>query len=266
VRLEIMRAAEAAGIPALIVEKPLACQGEDYIGIRAFAQEAQAKVAINHQLHFHPRRMALQRLVWEGAIGDVRFVEASARMDLAYQGTHSLQAIGAFNWGAAPISVFGQVSGAEGLQETRGQHYAPDQSLAKINYGNGVHALLQCGANAPRVRDDNRVNTHKRIAVYGTRGYVGWTMWSWETLIDGRYESGTHEYPEEDILGQAAMTEAMFDWLEDEEAVHPLNLELALQDFDVVLGMYMSALHHQVIALPVEPEPNLIAKLRQRLS
>ncbi len=266
VRLEIFEAAALAGIPALIVEKPLACQGEDFVAIREFAKSSSVKIAINHQLHFHPRRVALQKLVADGSIGEMCFIEASARMNLAYQGTHSLQAIGAFIPEAKPVTVFGQVSGANGLQETRGQHYAPDQSLAKINYDTGVYALLQCGENAPRVqRDDDRIHTHKRIAVYGTHGYVKWTMWSWETYIDGVYESGTHQYPAEDILGQAAMTEAMFDWLEDEHAVHPLNLDLALQDFNVILGMYMSALHHKVVALPVEPEPDLIAKLRQDL-
>ena len=265
VRLEIMQAAQDAGIPALIVEKPLACQGEDFIAIREFARTSQVKIAINHQLQFHPRRMALQKLVQDGRIGTVRFIEASARMNLAYQGTHSLQAIGAFNPGGKPITVFGQVSGAQGLQETRGQHYAPDQSLVKINYDNGVHALLQCGENAIKVKDDARINIHKRIAVYGSRGYVQWTMWSWETYMDGVYDSGVHEYPEQDILGQAGMTEAMFDWLENDKAVHPLNLDLALQDFNIILGMYMSALHHKVIDLPVEPEPDLLNKLRQRL-
>ncbi|MDF1513401.1 MAG: Gfo/Idh/MocA family oxidoreductase [Anaerolineae bacterium] len=265
VRLEILQAAQRAGIPALIVEKPLACQGEDFIAIREFAKTNKMKVAINHQLHFHPRRTQLQHLVYDGQIGDVQFIEASARMNLAYQGTHSLQAIGAFNPGARPVTVFGQVSGSRGLQPSHGQHYAPDQSLAKINYDNGVHALLQCGENAIKVRDDERTHTHKRIAVYGTRGYVKWTMWSWETLVDGLLDGGAHEYPDEDILGQARMTEAMFDWLLDDTAVHPLNLGLALQDFNIILGMYMSALHHVVIDLPVEPEPDLINQLRQRL-
>lgn len=266
VRLEIMEAAEAARIPALIMEKPLACQGEDFIAIRDFARRSSVKIAINHQLHFHPRRMALQRLVRDGKIGDIRFIEASARMNLAYQGTHSLQAIGAFLPGSRPTTVFGQVAGTNGLQETRRQHYAPDQSLAKLTYDNGVHAILQCGPNAPHVqRDDERINTHKRIAVYGTRGYVYWTMWSWETFLEGVSDAGTHAYPEEDILGQAGMTEAMFDWLEDDTAIHPLNLELALQDVNIILGMYMSALHHSVIDLPVEPEPDLIAKLRRQL-
>ena len=264
VRLEIFEAAEAAGIQAVLVEKPLAVQGEDYLAIKRFAQTARVKIAINHQLHFHPRRQYLQQFVGDGHIGQVRFIEASAGMNLAYQGTHSLQAIGAFLPEAKPVTVFGQVSGASGLQETRGQHYAPDQCVASINYDNGLSALLRCGDNAPKV-GDGRINTHKQVAVYGTEGYVQWTMHGWETASGGKYHSGLHSYPEEDILGQAAMTDAMFDWLKDDKAQHPLNIQAALTDFNIILGIYRSALTHEVVNLPFEPQENLIAKLRQAL-
>lgn len=265
VRLLVMQAAEAEGVPALIIEKPLAIQGEDYLMIRAFAdRHPTVRVAINHQLHYHPRRQMLQNLVASGQIGDIRFIEASAGMNLAYQGTHALQAIGAFTQGGWPLDVFGQVAGANGLAENVKRHYAPDECLASINYDNGINAVLRCGDNAPRV-GDGPINHHKRIAVYGTRGYVHWTMWGWETNIDGSLDSGGHEYPDEDILGQAAMTEAMFDWLEDDRAVHALNLESALSDFSVILGLYMSALRHQVVPLPVQPENDLIASLRTAL-
>ncbi len=265
-RLEVLEAAEAAGVGAAIVEKPLAIQGEDYLALRDFvARKPRLKVAINHQLQFHPRRQHLQKLVADGAIGDLRFVEASSGMNLAYQGTHSLQAVGAFN-PAMPTTVFGQVAGADGLQPNVKEHYAPDQSLAAVEYENGVQASLRCGENAPRVRRGGPIYHHKRIAVYGMKGYVHWTMWGWETFIDGVYESGDHEYPEEDVRGQAAMCEAMYDWLEDDSALHPLNLERALVDFNVILALYASSLNHRVIEIPYEPEPKLVEKLRQALS
>lgn len=265
-RLEVLEAAESAGVPAVVVEKPLAIQGEDYLAIRDFAaRKPKLKVAINHQLQFHPCRQRLQKLVAEGAIGDIRFIEASSGMNLAYQGTHSLQAIGAFN-PAAPSTVFGQVSGANGLQPNIKEHYAPDQSLAAVEYENGIQASLRCGENAPRVPRGDAIYQHKRIAVYGMSGYVHWTMWGWETFIDGAYESGEHEYPEEDVLGQAAMCEAMFDWLEDDSKVHPLNLERALVDFNVILALYASSLNHKVIELPYQPEADLVPKLRQALA
>ncbi len=266
VRLEVLKAAEAAGVPLAIVEKPLAIQGEDYIELRDFAAgKPKIKVAINHQLQFHPRRQHLQKLVADGGIGDLRFIEASSGMNLAYQGTHSLQAIGAFN-PAAPTTVFGQVSGADGLQPNAKEHYAPDQSLAAIEYDNGVQATLRCGENAPRVPRGGPIYQHKRIAVYGMKGYIHWTMWGWETFIDGVYDSGEHEYPDEDVLGQAAMCDAMFDWLDDDSNVHPLNLERALVDFNVILALYASSLNHEVIHIPYEPEADLVPKLRRALA
>jgi predicted dehydrogenase len=270
VRLEIIKAAQEAKIPALIIEKPLAMQGEDYAAIEDYVrwtrkQKWRTKIGINHQLHFHPRRQVLQNLVQEGKIGALRFVEASSGMNLAYQGTHSLQAIGAFLPGSRPVSVFGQASGAAGLADTPKKHFAPDESLLSIKYDKGIDAVLRCGANAPRVKE-GPIHQHKRIAVYGSRGHASWTMWSWETLIDGRLEQGGHEYPEEDILGQARMTEAMFDWLEDDLKVHPLNIDGALVDFNTILGLYTSVIHRKVIALPVVPEDDLIAKLRTALN
>ncbi len=264
-RLEIILAAEEAGVPAIVVEKPLAIQGEDYLAIREFAaSKPRIKVAINHQLQFHPRRCHLQNLVADGAIGEIRFIEASSGMNLAYQGTHSLQAIGAFN-PATPTTVFAQVAGANGIQPNIREHYAPDQSLAALEYENGVQASLRCGENAPRVPRGDAIYQHKRIAVYGMSGYVHWTMWGWETFINGVYDSGEHEYPEQDVLGQAAMCDAMFDWLEDDKAVHPLNLDGALVDFNVILALYASALNHEVIELPYEPEVDLVQKLRNAL-
>ena len=124
--------------------------------------------------------------------------------------------------------------------------------------------MLRCGENAPRV-GERPIHCHKRIAVHGSQGHVQWTMWSWEALCDGALESGDHDYWEEDILGQAAMAEAMFDWLEDDAQEHPLNLRLALQDFGVILGVYQRALRRQPVSLPPLPDPDLIARLRTAL-
>jgi hypothetical protein len=90
-------------------------------------------------------------------------------------------------------------------------------------------------------------------------------MWSWEIGVEGRIESGVHEYPDEDILGQARMTEAMFDWMEDDNAVHPLCLQQALVEFNTVLGIYISALERRPVALPCDPAGHLIERLRSDL-
>ena len=157
------------------------------------------------------------------------------------------------------------MGGADGLQETPRKHFAPDEVQGVIAYDNGVQALLRCGTNAPKV-GDGPINTHKRIAVYGAKGFVEWTMWSWQVGVNGVVESGVHQYGDEDILGQAAMTEAMFDWLEDDGAVHPLNLDAAMRDFETMLAIYESGLSRRVVALPVRPVDGLIERMRRQLS
>ncbi len=267
VRLDVMQAAEAAGVGALIFEKPLAIQAEDYLAILEFSRRSRLKVAINHQLHFHPRRQRLQELVGAGAIGELRFIDAGARMNMAYQGTHVLQSIAAFHPQGVPSAVFAQVSGTDGLQESPRKHYAPDATAAAIRYEDGVSALLRCGTNGAFVlAGDERVNVHKQLTVYGAEGHVHWSMWGWETLVRGRRERGEHNYPDEDILGQAAMTEAAFDWLQDDSRLHPLNLDAALRDFHIVLKAYMSALHREEETLASDLQPGLINALRQELA
>lgn len=265
VRLEIFKAAEEAGVPAVLVEKPLAIQGEDWREIKAFAKTAKTKIAINHQLHFHPRRQQLQDIVRDGKIGEIRFIEASCGLNLASQGTHSLQAIGAFHPDGVPARVMGQVAGAAGLADTPKKHFSPDQSVAALTFADGLRAQLVTGPFAPRVKDTEQAHVHKRIAVYGTRGYVQWTMWSWEVAIDGRIERGVHEYPDEDILGQAAMTDALLEWVDDAAKVHPLNLDTALRDFNIILGIYTSALERRPVDLPCDPADDLIAAMQNAL-
>ena len=265
VRLEIFRAADEAGIPALVVEKPLAIQGEDLAAMRDFAAHSRVKIAVNHQLHFHPRRARLQQLVQDGVLGDIRFIDAGARMNMAYQGTHTLQAIGAFNPAGKAVSTFAQIGGADGLAETPRRHFAPDRTLATIVYDNDVQALLRCGVNAPHVDAARPVHQHKRIAVYGTRGSLEWTMWSWRMDIGGQVVGGEHDYGAEDVLGQAALTEAMFDWLDDDRKRHPLNLARSMDDFALMLAIYTSGLTRATVTLPHTPPPELIARMREEL-
>ena len=170
VRLEIFQAADEAGIPALIVEKPLAIQGEDLAAMRDFAAHSRVKIAVNHQLHFHPRRARLQQLVRDGVLGDVRFIDAGARMNMAYQGTHTLQAIGAFNPAGRAVSTFAQIGGADGLADTARRHFAPDRTLATIAYDNGVQALLRQRAPRGSGAPGPPAQAHRRLRHRGQPG------------------------------------------------------------------------------------------------
>jgi predicted dehydrogenase len=266
-RLEILETAAAAGVPGVIIEKPVAIQGEDYRPIAAFASTCPMKIAVNHQLHYHPRRQWLRSLIQAGDIGDLCLIDASARFNLAFQGTHLLQAIADAAAPALPVTVFGQVSGPGGLRDNQYRHYAPDMALAEIGFSSGLRALLRCGSNAPPASPAPLPgHEHQQITVYGREGHARWTMHSWEVLSRGTTRNGTHLYPKEDVLAQAALTEAMLDWLDRETTEPPVSIHNALREFEILLAIYASALAAEPRDLPHRPPDNLIASLRNKLT
>jgi len=201
--------------------------------------------------------------VVEGRIGEVRFIEASARLNLAGQGTHVTDLMFAFNDYAAPESVMGQASGTEGFRST---HPTADMAEAYVTFANGVRGLLVVGKNALSV-GDRAEHQHKRIAVYGTHGFVHWQMNFWERkLKDGDHESGDKSYGEEDLLGQKGLTEATFDWLEDESKPHPNRLDVSLTEFSVILAIFESVVKRAPVYFPTEPPDGLLEALRAALS
>jgi len=258
-RVPLMTIAAEHDVPAAIVEKPVAVDGADYKAIVELGEKSKTKFVVNHQLRFHPKFLELREDVLNGRIGKVRLVEVSARLNLAGQGTHVNNLMFALNDCVVPVSVFGQVSGGSALNSS---HAAPDMAEAAIMFENGVRGILLCGNNAPSV-GDYPGHYHKRACAYGTLGFVEWQMESWErSTPDNGYESGSKSYGAEDVLGQKGLTEAVFDWLDDEGNPHPNRLEVSLTEFNMILGLYTSALKRQPVDVPVEPEDKLIDALR----
>jgi predicted dehydrogenase len=263
IRVDLLTAANDHGVPVCIVEKPIAIQGEDYRAILALYQRSKTRYVVNTQLHFHPDNLLLKDYVAAGKIGEVRFIDVSARSTMLDQGVHVLELAHSYN-GFAPFSrVFGQVSGRETLTS---RQPAPDVAAAAIDFENGVRAQLVCGVVAPRASDSESIYHHKRIAVYGTRGFVQWWMSGWERFseADG-YACGAHEYVEQDTRAQAALTDAAFAWAADENKPHPTRLERNLQQFNVVLGGYTSALEGRPVDLPFGPPDGMLEAFKERL-
>ena len=126
---------------------------------------------------------------------------------------------------------------------------------------------MVCGLVAPEVKSGAGKNSHKRISVYGTRGFVQWTMHGWErNTPESGYESGSHSYGEEDVLAQGRLTDAAFDWVKDENNLHPTRLELSLVQFNIILGIYVSTLNSVPVSLPFEPPDGLLDSLKSRLA
>ena len=261
-RVQLLTIADEHNVPGVIVEKPLALDAADFNAIAELGQRTSTKICVNHQLRYHPETLELLDDVQSGKIGDVRFIDASSRLNLAGQGTHVLNLVFAFNGGVRPDLVFGNVCGNSQLES---HHAAPDMAVAQLNFPNGVRCLLACGRNAMFTSDDPTECMHKRIAVYGTKGFVHWQMMSWErSTPEAGHETGEKDYRERDVLGQAGMTDAMCDWLGDDSKVHANCLDTSLAETNTVLGLFASAIHGKPIELPYQPTESLLEGLKAR--
>ena len=263
-RLPLMTIAADHEVPAAIVEKPIALDSVDYRAISELGQKSKTKFIVNHQLRFHPRFLELRSDVLEGRIGDVRFIEASARLNMLGQGTHVTDLLFAVNDYSAPETVFGQAFGTNGFNSS---HPTADMAEAYITFANGRSRASGNRPERPRTDDFRPEHQHKRVAVYGTHGFVHWKMNAWERkLKDGEYESGEKSYGEEDVLGQQGLTEAAFDWLEDESKLHPNRLEVSLAEFGIILAIFQSVVERAPVSFPNDPPDGLLESLRSALS
>ena len=267
IRYPLMKQTSDHGVPAAIVEKPVAVESTDWKQIAGLAEETQTKFVVNTQLDFHRKNLELKKDVAEGRIGEIRFIDASARSRSAEQGGHVLQLVSSYIDNSRPIRILGQISGSENLNFAPGGHPSPQHTVGHVLYENGIHVSLAFGTEmAQKASDDPGIYGHKRVFIAGTKGFVHWRFSSWErATLDGGYESGALNYGEQDVVAQGNFTDAVFDWLDDEKHVHPTHLKQSLIENNLILGMYYSGITNKIIELPFEPPDGLMDMLRENL-
>lgn len=260
IRVPLMTRLADAGVPAVIVEKPICIGADDYKALRALEARSSTRFAVNHQLRYHDRVQELLAFVQDGGIGEVRFLDASAVLPMSGQGVHVLDLLFAFA-GYEPVqTVFGA---SAGYDDINGTHPSPRTAESLITFPSGKRAALQAGEGAPMMAKDQPRHMHKRVAAYGTRGFIHWTMWGWErTGPNGQVERGEHVYREVDDVGQANLVNAMYDWLEDDGKPAPTNLNTSLDEWLVILAGYYSTVTQNPVDLPFDPPDDLLEQFK----
>ncbi|MDP6042280.1 MAG: Gfo/Idh/MocA family oxidoreductase [Candidatus Latescibacteria bacterium] len=259
-RVPLMTRLSDAGVPGVIVEKPICIGADDYKALRELVRTSQTKFVVNHQLRYHPRVLALLDYVQSGKIGEVRFLDASAVLPMSGQGVHVLDLLFSFADYPEVETVFGASSGYDDIN---GTHPGPRTAESLITFKGGMRASLQAGKGAPKHDPDAPNWGHKRISVYGTHGFIQWWMQGWErSLSNGAVEKGSHLYADENVLGQAELCNSLFDWLEDDNKPSPTNLSTSLDEWLVLLAGYMSTVEARPVDFPFDPPDDLLNRFQ----
>ncbi|MEA3399942.1 MAG: Gfo/Idh/MocA family oxidoreductase, partial [Armatimonadota bacterium] len=255
IRYSLMKPLADAGVPGVIVEKPICIGADDYKQIRELEAASDTKFVVNHQLRYHPRILDLLDHVSSGAIGEVRCLDASAMLPMNGQGVHVLDLMFAF---ADYVEVDAVQGACAGFDDINGTHPSPSSAAALITFADGKRGLLQSGEGVPEMAEDVPRHMHKRIAAYGTTGFIHWSMHHWEKTVGGEAQRGEHVYAQEDNQGQANLTNALFDWLGDDDAMAPTNLAVSLDEWLVILACYHSTVAKTPVQMPFDPPDDLL--------
>ena len=264
-RLEMVELAAKFQVKGLAFEKPMAMSVQEAKAIRDVCARNSIKAIVCHQHKYLTSHQRLKKTIDAGEIGEVQRIEATCRAYLSQLGTHYMDYIIWINGGHRAEWVVGHVHGKKMLEDS---HASPDYMLGHFRFENGVRATLECGYLSPQHMPVQAFWVDNRLTVYGTHGYA------WADT-EGRFEAFTRNSNGETIsdIGpgydpgkpghgwgtqekttlQPAYLAPLADWLDDDEAVHPCNVDLAYHGYEILEGVCISALEKRPLELPLDP-------------
>ncbi|MBV7328086.1 Gfo/Idh/MocA family oxidoreductase [Chloroflexi bacterium TSY] len=266
-RVEPMRLVSEVGVPICTVEKPIATRVQDWHQLQTLEASSQTKFGICHQFRWQPHMMKCQNALKSGKLGDIKFLDFSAGMNISGQGTHILNYAMSMNGDSPVVRVFGAASGTE---QSDTVHPAPDSTIGYLTFENGVRALWNNGPTALRTGDPNTMWQHVRVAAYADKGRINYEEFgAWEIVGPDGVEGGdfgdSAEWMHNNILAQASFHKAMIEWHEG-GAPCGTNLKQSLHEWAVVLALYQSAMERRPIEMAdFDPPKNLFDQLLNNL-
>lgn len=268
-RVEQLTQLSELGVPACIVEKPIATQVADWHALQTLAAHTSMKVAVGAQWRYSPLLGHCRAVLESGELGAPLFMEATAGLPMCDQGVHVLDWAMSLNGELPAVEVFGAAAGAGELDT---KHPSPVSTTAQLRFANDLTCLWVLGDAAPRVRigyAEAARFMHCRVAVYCERGRLLFEEFGgWAVVGPRRDERGTTaswaEWTEHNDQAQAALTRGVGGWLAGGPAVGT-QLNNALSQWNTVLGLYASEVWGRPVALPCDPPESLFAELSSLL-
>jgi predicted dehydrogenase len=267
-RVELMTLVSDAGVPACLVEKPIACEVTDWKALCELERRTKTKFAFNHQFRWHPHLTRCREAIRSGKLGKVLFFDFSAGMNISGQGTHIIDGAMSLNEDVPVVRVFGTASGAESLTSA---HPGPDTTAGQVVFANGAYGLWNNGETAPRIDgEDAGFWRHCRVAAYCERGRTLYEEFGNWQIVSPDGTEGARTTEDEWLRGnhesQAGLVNAMADWLEDDDNPAATHFTAALHQWNAVLGLYASALYHRPIDIPFDPPDSMYGELAAALA
>jgi predicted dehydrogenase len=261
-RVEQLSLVSELGVPACIVEKPVALGAQDWRALCQLARTTKIKIGVGAQWRYSVAMARCREALASGQLGQPLHAEATAMSSVCDQGVHVLDWLTSLNGEAHAKLAFGAVHGADELDSSQP---GPRSAAAQLVFENGLTCAFTIGTTAPEVPTSYKAigrYSHCRVAVYCERGRVlfeefgKWEIASPEETISHSIGS-MDEWTRLNDQAQANLTEAMVTWLDDDSKPAGTNLANTLAQWNAILGVYASGVWSRPVELPFEPDDDL---------
>ncbi|MBI2298178.1 MAG: Gfo/Idh/MocA family oxidoreductase [Armatimonadetes bacterium] len=257
----------AAGVKALVVEKPSAICPSDLAGLRRVMNETGLKIIVNAQRRYFPQfRDGTIRDIVENRLGEVYFVRASSCGNTMGMGPHMMDLLLLFLGEARPEAVWAM---AHTIREESYQlsHKAPESIFAQYWFPGGIRAHFDCSPDALGTPGETSFWMHLHFDFLGTKGRLFLTQNKGYWYQSGGMSEPVHgesSWDTQGFAGQRDFTQAVADWLDGGEP-HLNRFELHQYSVEALLAAQKSVYEGERVTLPCEFTDEEWLALRERL-
>ena len=272
IREEPMALAGQAGVKGVIVEKPIALDYPQAKRIQEITDKYSLRVAVNMQRRYFHTCQSLKKVLSEETIGDIEFVRCVTKGNILSMGPHLVDLLLFFLNDVMPTQVW---SCAYGMNGHEYGHPAPANMLIALTFPEKLVAYIEdsdeaIGTIGEPNGDWESVGywQHFELDFWGSGGRA----W-WKQNQDWGYQSHGMDQPcvektgwlVGDDPGQREFTRAMAHWLADDTKVHANCLVNTMRGFEVIMGIFYSALLQKRILLPADFPNDVVQQLEDTL-
>lgn len=265
IREQPMELAASCGVRGILVEKPIALTPGQAGRIGDIAARSGMKVAVNTQRPYFSTSQGLKQVLDDKRIGELAFVRCVTKGNILSMGPHMLDLLMFFLDGAGPESVWACARGWNG--EEYG-HPAPQNVLARFTYPDGLVVYLEDAEDCIGTLGETEYWMHFELDFWGSKGRAWWLQnrdWGYQCEGMKKKFSAPSIWSVDEEPGQREFTRAMTDWLDDDSKVHVNCLENSLDQFNQIMGIMVSVLTGEKVALPVEADDEVVSRLERKL-
>jgi predicted dehydrogenase len=263
-RLPLVQLGVTYGVKAIALEKPMALSLGEAKHMVELCAAADVKLIVCHQWRYSPLWRKTYELVQSGEIGQLHTIHASSRPSVLRVGTHLIDYMLWLNGGHGGDRVLGQAHGVAAFEE---DHPCPDYLSGTIAFRNGVRGILECGTLAPHLLDEDNFWEDCGITLYGTQGYVRTVLGSGLQALTRDSGPFLITEPPDPAPQESAHMQALADWLDDPQQVHPCHGAVSYAGFELMIGMALSSLQRRKVDIPIDgiPQTPILPQLKDAL-